>query len=94
MPLPTDNYFSEYANLYDHIGMLQDHERMAAYHDAIKLNAARHFKDKVVLDVGAGTGVLSIWAAKAGARKVYAVEGTAVARHAEALVAARRREDR
>ena len=88
MPLPTDNYFSEYANLYDHIGMLQDHERMAAYHDAIKLNAARHFKDKVVLDVGAGTGVLSIWAAKAGARKVYAVEGTAVARHAEALVAA------
>ena len=89
VPIPTDAYLDEYGTLYDHIGMLHDHERMASYHDAIKIHgAAQHFAGKVVLDVGAGSGVLSVWAAQAGARKVYAVEGTSVARHAERLVKA------
>ena len=52
--------------------MLKDEVRTLTYRNAIYHN--RHlFKDKVVMDVGSGTGILSMFAAKAGARKVIAV---------------------
>lgn len=65
------NYFCSYAQLYHQKQMLADHNRMAAYHAAIMGNADV-FKDKVVMDVGTGSGILAVWAAQAGARRVYA----------------------
>lgn len=52
--------------------MLKDTIRTKAYQNAIYHNTFL-FKDKVVLDVGAGTGILSLFCAKAGAKHVYAV---------------------
>lgn len=52
--------------------MLKDEVRTLTYRNAIYQN--RHlFKNKVVMDVGSGTGILAMFAAKAGARKVFAV---------------------
>lgn len=43
---------------------------------------------KTVLDVGTGSGILAIWSAQAGAKKVYAVEATKMSEHARTLVKA------
>lgn len=52
--------------------MLKDLVRTKTYQNVIYQNKFL-FKDKVVLDVGAGTGILSLFCAKAGAKHVYAV---------------------
>ena len=65
----NDEYFSSYEELSVHELMLKDYPRTIAYQDFFKSNAA-YFKGKTVLDVGAGTGILSLFAAKAGAKQV------------------------
>ncbi|KAL7540134.1 hypothetical protein ACHAWF_006602 [Thalassiosira exigua] len=62
---------------------------IASYHMAIMGNKEL-FKDKVVMDVGTGSGILAVWAAKAGAKRVYAVEYTSMADHAKSVVKANR----
>ncbi|NXM72556.1 ANM3 methyltransferase, partial [Serilophus lunatus] len=66
-------YFSSYGHYGIHEEMLKDKVRTESYRDFIYQNP-HIFKDKVVLDVGCGTGILSMFAAKAGARKVIAVD--------------------
>lgn len=75
------NYFVSYGYISHQKRMLSDKVRMRAYSNAIMQNK-KAFEGKVVLDVGAGSGVLSIWAAQAGAAKVYAVEYTDMAHFA------------
>ncbi|GMR49126.1 hypothetical protein PMAYCL1PPCAC_19321, partial [Pristionchus mayeri] len=78
MPAPNemtskDYYFDSYAHFGIHEKLLKDKIRTKAYRDAIYLN--KHlFKDKVVMDVGSGIGILSMFAAKNGAKRVLAVE--------------------
>ncbi|KAL9849312.1 protein arginine N-methyltransferase 3 isoform 1-T1 [Geothlypis trichas] len=51
----------------------EDKVRTESYRDFIYQNP-HIFQDKVVLDVGCGTGILSMFAAKAGAKKVIGVD--------------------
>ncbi|XP_034236970.1 protein arginine N-methyltransferase 6 [Thrips palmi] len=74
---PKD-YFQSYEDLEVHHLMLNDQPRTEAYRHAINANKAM-FKDKIVVDVGAGTGILSIFCAQAGAKKVYAIEASNLA---------------
>lgn len=78
-------YFSSYGDLSVHELMLKDKARTLAYKHFIDANKSL-FKDKVVLDVGAGTGILSLFAASAGARKVFAVEASEISELCEKIV--------
>lgn len=59
--------------------------RTKSYMNAILRNA-HVFKGKTVLDVGCGTGILSLFAAKAGASHVYGIDMSAIAEHAKIIV--------
>lgn len=65
--------------------MLKDTHRTLTYQQAIEGNPA-DFKDKIVLDIGCGTGILSIFAARAGAKHVYSVDNAEIALHAREIV--------
>jgi len=69
----SDYYWNSYAHFGIHEEMLKDKVRTCSYRDSI-MNNKHLFQGKVVLDVGCGTGILSLFCAKAGASKVYAVE--------------------
>ncbi|KAJ8956699.1 hypothetical protein NQ318_014054 [Aromia moschata] len=80
-------YFQFYGYLSQQQNMLQDFVRTYTYQRAILCNL-EDFKDKVVLDVGAGSGILSFFAAQAGAKRIYAVEASTMAHYAQKLVEA------
>ena len=66
-----------------HNRMLMDKIRVNAFRKAIEAFVR---PGMTVLDVGAGTGILSLLAARAGAAKVYAVEPTTMAENAKDLI--------
>ncbi|XP_011881807.1 PREDICTED: protein arginine N-methyltransferase 6 [Vollenhovia emeryi] len=77
-----DQYFKSYEELDIHQLMLSDKARVLAYKAAI-FNSKEQFQDKIVMDVGAGSGILSVFCAQVGASKVYAVEASTLARTIE-----------
>ncbi|CDS11451.1 hypothetical protein LRAMOSA03714 [Lichtheimia ramosa] len=78
-------YFESYAHNEIHEQMLKDKARTEAYRDFMYENKDV-FKDKIVLDVGCGTGILSMFAAKAGAKQVFAVDNSNIVQKAEANI--------
>ncbi|KAF1957090.1 S-adenosyl-L-methionine-dependent methyltransferase [Byssothecium circinans] len=72
------DYFESYKGASIHREMIEDRVRTEGYRDFIEKNAEL-FTGKVVLDVGCGTGILSLFCARAGARKVFAVDNSDIA---------------
>jgi len=88
-----DYYFDSYAHHSIHEEMLKDDVRTKTYEMAIKQNP-HLFEGKIVLDVGCGTGVLSMFAAQAGAKHVYAVDCSSIIDQARAIIKLNNFEDK
>jgi histone-arginine methyltransferase CARM1 len=79
-------YFSYYSQYVHQQNMLQDTIRTSLYQTAILSNSKQLFQGKKVMDLGAGSGILSYFAVKAGAEKVYAVEASGMAEKIQKLM--------
>ncbi|XP_061131817.1 protein arginine N-methyltransferase 3 isoform X1 [Syngnathus typhle] len=86
-------YFSSYGHYGIHEEMLKDKVRTESYRDFIYSNPDV-FKDKIVLDVGCGTCILSMFAARAGAKQVIAVDQSEIIYQAMDIVRANKLEDK
>ena len=80
-----------YAGWRSHRGMLFDSARVMAFERAIRSQVR---PEDHVIDVGAGSGILSLMAARAGARRVHALEATPIVRDARAVAEANGLADR
>ena len=79
------HYFNSYDNYGIHEEMLQDTVRTLSYRNAIIQNKDL-FNDKIVLDVGCGTGILSMFAAKYGAKHVIGVDMSNIIEMAKEII--------
>ncbi|GMJ06736.1 ARABIDOPSIS THALIANA PROTEIN ARGININE METHYLTRANSFERASE 6, protein arginine methyltransferase 6 [Hibiscus trionum] len=80
-------YFHSYAHVGIHEEMIKDRVRTDTYRAAI-MEHQSFIEGKVVMDVGCGTGILSIFCAQAGAKRVYAVDASDIALQAKEVVKA------
>uniref|UniRef100_A0A1B0D2Y6 type I protein arginine methyltransferase n=1 Tax=Phlebotomus papatasi TaxID=29031 RepID=A0A1B0D2Y6_PHLPP len=68
-----ESYFTSYSHYGIHQEMLCDEVRTLGYRDAIEKNRPS-IEGKIVMDLGCGTGILSMFSAKAGAKSVVSVD--------------------
>ena len=73
-----DAYFGSYSHFGIHEQMLKDEVRTKSYMIAC-MNNKEQLAGKIVLDIGCGTGILSIFAARAGAKHVYGIDNAEIA---------------
>ena len=82
-----DYYFDSYAHFGIHEEMLKDEVRTLTYRNSMYHN--KHlFVGKTVMDIGCGTGILSMFAARAGAKQVLAIECSNIVDYAKKIVEA------
>lgn len=80
-----DFYFGSYSKTSIHQKMIQDKTRTKSYRNVMYHN--KHlFRGKTVLDVGCGTGILSLFAARSGAKRVIGVDNSSIAFQARKIV--------
>jgi SAM-dependent methyltransferase len=73
------------AQLSEHAGYLGDRVKLEAYESALRQLVR---PDSVVLDLGAGTGILGLLAARVGAKRVYSVDSGSILATTEAVAMA------
>jgi len=88
---PGGTPVSGWADPIEHARMLHDDRRTRDFMAAI---AAAVRPGDVVLDIGTGSGILAVAAARAGAKRVYAVEASDIAEVAEHVFEANGVQDR
>ncbi|MQM21610.1 hypothetical protein Taro_054653 [Colocasia esculenta] len=71
----NEDYFGSYDSFGIHREMISDKARTQTYRDAICNNPSL-MKGATVMDVGCGTGILSLFAAQAGASRVIGVDAS------------------
>lgn len=85
-----DVYLESYADLAIHEDMLKDLPRVEAYRKGIEAYGA-NWKERgnvTVVDVGSGTGLLAVFASRAGAKRVVVVEASRLAHFLPEIAAA------
>ncbi|KAK6228595.1 ZN622/Rei1/Reh1 [Theobroma cacao] len=71
----NESYFGSYSSFGIHREMISDKVRTDAYREALLKNPSL-LNGAVVMDVGCGTGILSLFAAQGGASRVIAIEAS------------------
>lgn len=71
LPQSVSESESIFFNIHNHHLMIKDYVRATAYWHAIEANVG---PEDVVLELGCGSGILTFFAGRAGAKKLYAIE--------------------